>query len=207
MSSSKNRLVKNDTSTELRRSSTNMLLDFEYKTSEFKKYTSLRTTSENQQQKGDPRVISRQPSRVIMRSKSTDSKSSEVIRKICCCLLTNQKNDFHHNSSSRKASANGQGPNSKKKTKTDKKNGTKEREKLPDVNNNNSTETSLLGDSKRSANMDKFLSESRMRTQNRTATEPGKDLSSLIKSNDFIEKVNAPQVLESQQLAKKRNSI
>ena len=29
------------------------------------------------------------------RSKSTDSKSSDIVRKICCCLLDSKKNDFY----------------------------------------------------------------------------------------------------------------
>ena len=104
--------IVNDAKYELRRSSTNMLLDFEYKPNDFKRFTSLRANSNANNQS---RVITRQPSKFKMRSKSTDSKSSDVIRKICCCLLTNQKNDFHQNSSRKQSQFPNNGTNSKKK--------------------------------------------------------------------------------------------
>jgi len=89
-SSTKLRRVETEPSHSLRRSSTNILLEFDFKTTDHTKL-SRNINKKNQS------LISSQNRQKFERSKSSDSKSSDIVRKICCCLLDSKKNDFYQN--------------------------------------------------------------------------------------------------------------
>ncbi len=89
-SSTKLRRVETEPSHSLRRSSTNILLEFDFKTTDHTKL-SRNLNKKNQS------LISSQNRQKFERSKSSDSKSSDIVRKICCCLLDSKKNDFYQN--------------------------------------------------------------------------------------------------------------
>ena len=86
--STKSKRAEIEPSHSLRRSSTNILLEFDYKTNDYKKVSRTLNNSHS--------IASNELKRSkAERSKSTDSKSSDIVRKICCCLLDSKKNDFY----------------------------------------------------------------------------------------------------------------